>query len=504
MAIYLTLVVAGRLGFGPLAPPPVADDPVRLLEPPAPAAQGWLRPGWAFGIPVAWMAACLLAIPIAVYVTSYLPWAMVEDHVIVETAPRFENGVEVSGWPIARAGNTQTLAELTQAMYDYHNELGDAHPASSPWWAWPLDLKPVWFYQESFAGGTAGAIYDTGTLAIWWLGIPAMAFVAWQAFRRRSLPLALIGIAFACQWIAWARIDRPAFQYHYYTSLPFVVLALAYFVAEIWHGASARTWLLARLAAATAIIGPAALWLLHRPLCGFANVNGVYKPAPSPACPTLIPEMVLTQRTLAFAAIVGLAVFLLLRQFVRLRPPESDQPPERAVASLLPIAAIAVVATISLGLASAAFGEVELIRLRSLAVEPIALIVLLPLLGLAAVVIGSRDARRFVVGLLSVIAATFLVLYPNISGLPLPSAVFNAYQGLLPTYLFPFQFAVSTIDRHGEGPNLLDTGPILLFATLVVTSLILAYSAWVWRIALAERQLAEEDPDAAYAASGGP
>ena len=62
------------------------------------------------------------------------------------------------------------------------------------------------------------------------------AFVAWQAFRRRSAALALIAIAFAVQWISWARIDRAAFQYHYYTALPFVFLALAYFLAELWHG----------------------------------------------------------------------------------------------------------------------------------------------------------------------------------------------------------------------------------------------------------------------------
>ena len=41
-------------------------------------------------------------------------------------------------------------------MYDYHNNLTAAHAASSPWWAWPFDLKPVWFYQEGFAGGTIG------------------------------------------------------------------------------------------------------------------------------------------------------------------------------------------------------------------------------------------------------------------------------------------------------------------------------------------------------------
>ena len=77
-----------------------------------------------------------------------------------------------------------------------------------------------------------------------------MAFVAWMAFRRRSLALALIVIGFAAQWIPWARIDRAAFQYHYYTSLPFVVMALAYFVAELWHGASRRTWLAVARAAA--------------------------------------------------------------------------------------------------------------------------------------------------------------------------------------------------------------------------------------------------------------
>ena len=55
-------------------------------------------------------------------------------------------------------------------MYEYHNNLRAAHAASSPWWAWPFDLKPVWFYQGGFAGDTAASIYDAGNLVIWWLG----------------------------------------------------------------------------------------------------------------------------------------------------------------------------------------------------------------------------------------------------------------------------------------------------------------------------------------------
>ena len=91
-----------------------------------------------------------------------------------------------------------------------------------------------------------------------------------MAFKRRSLALTLIAIGFAAQWIPWARIDRAAFQYHYYTALPFVVMSLAYFVAELWHGASRHTWALARVGAAVAIVAPAAMWLLHRPLCALS------------------------------------------------------------------------------------------------------------------------------------------------------------------------------------------------------------------------------------------
>ena len=94
-----------------------------------------------------------------------------------------------------------------------------------------------------------------------------------MAFGRRSPALALIAIGFAAQWVSWARIDRAAFQYHYYTALPFVILALAYLVAELWNGPSRRTWLAVRLAGAAAIMAPAALWLFSRPLCGLVGVE---------------------------------------------------------------------------------------------------------------------------------------------------------------------------------------------------------------------------------------
>ena len=112
-------------------------------------------------------------------------------------------------------------------------------------------------------------------MVIWWLGVPAMAFVAWQAFRRRSLALALIAdrvrrasgspgrgstgprssttTTRACRSCSWRS---------------------AYFVAELWHGAvapdvAARP----RRRRRSRSMGPVILWLLRCPLCAVAGVE---------------------------------------------------------------------------------------------------------------------------------------------------------------------------------------------------------------------------------------
>jgi len=467
LVAYGAFQVAGRFGFGPMAPVPPAGDARSLIPAPSPSAEGWLRLGSGLGLPVAWMAVCLLVVPLGVYVVSYLPWAFIEGHQIV------------TGWPAGNDG--QTLAALTGEMYRYHNNLTAAHAASSPWWAWPLNLKPVWLYQGGFAGDTAGAIYDAGNVAIWWMGIPAMAFVAYQAFRRRSLALALILIGFLAQWVSWARIDRAAFQYHYYTSLPFVVMALGYFVAEVWHGASRRTWLLARVAAAAALVGPVALWILRLPLCLLAGVESVN--AGSQACNGNPGNLVVTPAAFALGAIGLVTVIVLVRLLVTLGRPRSDgrglEPRD-----LLPLVITAMAGGSALALSQFLPSTDPLFSIPGLIPEAIALVVAIPLGLVALQVVTARDGRRFVAGLMAAVAAWFVILYPNISALPLPSPMANAYQGLLPTYIYAFQFSVNTIDRSGA-ISFADPKFGLLIVFLAIACGVVAYSTWVWRQALA-------------------
>jgi hypothetical protein len=462
--------LAGRMGLGPLAPPPAPDDPAALLEPAEPAPPGWLRPGWLAGLPIAWAAVCLVAIPVAVYVASYLPWAALGNQI-------------VTGWPAGHEG--QTLLDLTRGMYDYHNNLRATHAASSPWWAWPANLKPVWFYQEGFAGGTAAAIYDAGNLATWWLSIPALAFAAWQAFRRRSLALALVGIMFASLWLPWARIDRATFQYHYYTALPFALLALGYFAAEVWHGPSRRTWLLARGAAAGAVLAPVALWLFRGPLCGLIDVERA-NPGSQACTQAASLPIALTAQAVGLIAVIAVAGIALVWQLLDVdRATRRGAGPDWTRPALVRIWLTLAGGVAALAAAALLLPATPLVQTGSIPGELLALVLLAILGPLAWVILHAASPRRWTAGLVLAATFVFVLFYPNVSGLPLPDGVYNWYQGLLPTWLYPFQFPVNT--DPAVGVQLLGPWALLLFVAVMLAAGFVAYSAWVWRLALAER-----------------
>jgi cytochrome bd-type quinol oxidase subunit 2 len=77
--------------------------------------------------------------------------------------------------------------------------------------------------------------------------------------------------------------------------------------------------------------------------------------------------------------------------------------------------------------------------------------------------------------------------------------VANAYQGILPTWVYAFQFPKLRASVVKD-VKIFDTIPAVLAVALILLCIVLAYSAWVWRITLAER--AADAADAADAAAG--
>jgi hypothetical protein len=237
------------------------------------------------------------------------------------------------------------------------------------------------------------------------------------------------------------------------------------------------------------------MWLFDRPLCGFVGVE-VANPG-SQACPPLIPEFVLTIQTLALAVVICIAVIVFLRQLSGL-----DQDPGRGVArQLAPLGATAIGALVGL-LVVRTLPVDPLLSLDKIPVEPVAIVLGLPLFLLAVYVATARDARRFVVGALTAVVGWFVVVYPNISGLPLPGTIASAYQGILPTYLYAFQFPVNTVPRPTvkvfEAETAYLAGGVLLFCVVI------AYLAWISRNGWLDRYEGEDEISADGLAPGPP
>jgi Gpi18-like mannosyltransferase/predicted membrane-bound dolichyl-phosphate-mannose-protein mannosyltransferase len=469
-----------------------ADDD----EPSAPAPRGWLRPGVGLGVPLAYALVCLVVVPLVVYVASYVPWARPWDadcSLPVNTCPQIIPATLSSdgqttitdGWPSGHRG--QTLYDLTIGMYNYHNDLRATHPATSPWWAWPLDLKPVWLFQEPHGAGTTAVIFDAGNLVLWWLSVPAIAFGLWQAFRRRSLPLAFVGVFFLAQWLSWARIDRATFQYHYYTALPFAMLFLGYFLAELWNGPSRATWLLTRVATAIAILGPGLMWLAKDPLCTLGGVTSV---APSSyLCTTASGTFAIPVSLIATVGTLVVALAVVAREVFVMRAPARGNGAGSGPgsvgglpgAAVLRLAAVAIAAGLAVTLVPRIVGSGTITLSANIGQAwVVAVAYLLGAAAFAWLALGARDPRRAVVLIMISAVAWFVVFYPYIADLPLPSGLVFIYQRLLPTWDYSFQFAVNRAASPKVG--FFDPQGLVLVGSIGLATLVAWLLVRQWRL----------------------
>jgi dolichyl-phosphate-mannose-protein mannosyltransferase len=158
-----------------------------------------------------WCVLMFVIVPIGIYTLSYIPFMMVPGP----------------------GHNLKDVVTYQVHMYKYHKDLVATHPFSSPWWEWPMMLRPIWYYQAKLMPeGMLSSIISFGNPLIWWPGFIAVLFSFYVAITRKDKMLRMLLIAYCSQYLPWILVPRLTFIYHYFAMVPFLVLILTYYIKE--------------------------------------------------------------------------------------------------------------------------------------------------------------------------------------------------------------------------------------------------------------------------------
>ena len=197
----------------------------------------------------------------AIYIATYIPYMLSgEGHGLIDLhhLPVYlDYLIEylTQGTITVLPTDSFTVFDLQLRMFGYHAGIEATHPYSSPWWSWPLLLKPLWLYANSL-DGMVSTIVLMGNPVLWWSSIPALialgVLLIRTAFKRRAgeqtFLFLFILIPFLIQWLGFIFISRILFIYHFTANLPFMIFALTYWLqlpfAREWR--TERSKLIAR------------------------------------------------------------------------------------------------------------------------------------------------------------------------------------------------------------------------------------------------------------------
>ncbi len=124
------------------------------------------------------------------------------------------------------------IVDQTKLMYDYHANLVATHPFSSSWYQWPIMYKPVWFYSKSITQTSRLTIVDIGNPVIWWFGIISFVYLVISGIKKNKDSRWIL-VFILSTFIPYIFIGRIMFMYHYFITLPFIMLGIVAFIKWI-------------------------------------------------------------------------------------------------------------------------------------------------------------------------------------------------------------------------------------------------------------------------------
>lgn len=188
---------------------------------------------------------CILVfiiIPVIIYAASYYPYWNATG----ETRPWYE-----------------IILKNQQDMYNYHSQLKATHGYQSDWYTWPVMYLPMFYYLGPNDAENMSAIYAFGNPMVWYSGLVCTLmsiyifvkrfmggtvainplnknqsgfFKLFEAgdegsldlTRRDTGTLLFLILALASNLLPWVGVGRCIFIYHYFASVPFIILFTVY------------------------------------------------------------------------------------------------------------------------------------------------------------------------------------------------------------------------------------------------------------------------------------
>ena len=154
-----------------------------------------------------WCCLFFILIPFCIYFAAFLPLTLLKH-----------NRYDVLGRFFAYQVH----------MYNYHSTLQATHTFESPWYQWPFDVRNVWYYGNYNADGSGGlrTISVLGSPLFWWAGVPSTVYAFVCAVKKRAQPAIIASVGFLAVYLPWVLVPRCTFVYHYFTAVPFLLIAL--------------------------------------------------------------------------------------------------------------------------------------------------------------------------------------------------------------------------------------------------------------------------------------
>lgn len=173
-----------------------------------------------------WCVLFFIIVPVVIYIASYYPYTIVTQG----EAYRFID-----------PGNLKEHHSIVGNqfyMLNYHSTLNPdhVHPFSSMWYSWPVDVRPVLFFNgHNDLNHTTSTLSTMGNPLIWWAGVAASFWLVIDSARgkHRNYGVTFTAIAALSQFMPWWFVTREVFIYHYFATVPFLIILIVYWLKNI-------------------------------------------------------------------------------------------------------------------------------------------------------------------------------------------------------------------------------------------------------------------------------